>query len=135
MIINYPIFIEPSRFMEGISFETLFFQELKAINDALDLNYTISYWRTSNNTEVDFVLYGTRGLRAFEIKRTGKISKPMLSGLKAFLNDYPMAKAYFIYGGKRYMRQDGIEVIPMADALKSEAAYIYAKGEMLKDEK
>ncbi|MBU1148134.1 MAG: AAA family ATPase [Candidatus Omnitrophica bacterium] len=104
--------------VEGVCFETLFFQELAAINDALDLGYTISYWRTSNNMEVDFVLYGDRGIRAFEIKRTGKISRPRLSGLTSFLKDYPMAKAYFIYGGKRYMRQEAIEIIPIDDALK-----------------
>jgi len=104
--------------IEGVSVETLFLQELKAINDASNLGYTISYWRTSNKTEVDFVLYGQKGIHAFEIKRTGKVSKSMLSGLTAFLKDYPMAKAYFIYGGKRYMQQDGIEIIPIEDALK-----------------
>ena len=104
--------------VEGIAFETLFFQELLAINDALNLGYTISYWRTSNNVEVDFVLYGNRGIRAFEVKRTGKVFKPMLSGLKAFLQDYPMAKAYFIYGGKRYLRQEAVEVVPIEDVLK-----------------
>lgn len=103
---------------EGIAFETLFFQELAAINDALDLGYTISYWRTSNNVEVDFVLYGNRGIRAFEIKRTGKVSRPRLNALISFLKDYPVSKAYFIYGGKRYMREAGIEIIPIDDALK-----------------
>jgi predicted AAA+ superfamily ATPase len=104
--------------VEGIAFETLFFQELKAINDTLDLGYKISYWRTSNHMEVDFVLYGNKGIRAFEIKRTGKVSKPMLSGLRSFLKDYPMAKACFIYGGKRYMRQGTIEIIPLNEAFR-----------------
>jgi len=104
--------------IEGIAFETLFFQELKAINDALNLGYTISYWRTSNQMEVDFILYGENGIRAFEIKRTGKFSRNMLSGLKSFLKDYPMAKAYFIYGGERRMREGNIEIIPLNDALK-----------------
>ncbi|MDP8262712.1 MAG: AAA family ATPase [Candidatus Ancaeobacter aquaticus] len=104
--------------VEGIAFETLFLQELIAINDALDLGYTIYYWRTSNNMEVDFVLYGKRGILAFEIKRTGKVKSHMLSGLKSFLRDYPIAKAYFIYGGKRLMREDRIEVLPLEKTLK-----------------
>ncbi|MBL7171179.1 MAG: ATP-binding protein [Candidatus Omnitrophica bacterium] len=103
---------------EGAAFETLLFQELKAINDALDLGYTISYWRTSNDMEVDFVLYGNQGIRAFEVKRTGKVSKSMLSGLISFLKDYPMAKAYFIYGGERRLRHNDIEIVPMSNALK-----------------
>ena len=104
--------------VDGVAIETLLFQELNAINATLNLGYTLYYWRTSNNMEVDFVLYGDRGIRVFEIKRTDKVSKPRLSGLISFLKDYPMAKAYFIYGGKRYMRQEAIEIIPMGDALK-----------------
>ncbi len=42
---------------EGVAFESLFLQELIAINDSLSLNYKIFFWRTVNNTEVDFVLY------------------------------------------------------------------------------
>ena len=104
---------------EGIAVETLLFQELNTVNSALDLGYRLYYWRTSDNREVDFVLYGDRGIRAFEIKRTGRISSPMLSGLKSFLKDYPMARAYFIYGGQRRMRQDDIDIIPMEDFLKN----------------
>lgn len=104
--------------VEGAALETLFFQELKAINEALNLGYTISYWRTSNHREVDFVLYGNRGIRVFEVKRTGKISRPMLSALKSFLKDYAMAKAYLVYGGERRLRQDDIQIVPIQDILK-----------------
>jgi len=103
---------------EGIAFETLLFQELKAVNEAMNLGYTISYWRTSNNMEVDFILYGEKGIRAFEVKRAGKVSRPMLSGLKSFFKDYPMAKPYFVYGGRRLMRQDNIEIIPIDHLLR-----------------
>lgn len=104
--------------VQGVALETLFFQELKALNDYLNLGYKIFYWRTSNNIEVDFVLYGERGIRAFEIKRTGKISASMLKGLKSFLKDYPLSKAYFFYGGKRQMYEGNIEIIPIENALK-----------------
>lgn len=103
---------------EGIAFETLFFQELLAVNEALGLGYTLYYWRTSSNMEVDFVLYGNKGILAFEIKRTGKITSSMMSGLKSFLRDYPMARAYFIYGGKHYRREGKIEILPIETALK-----------------
>ena len=102
----------------GTAFETLFFQELLTINDALEKGYKIFYWRTSNNLEVDFILYGNKGIKAFEVKLTERISKSMLSGLRAFLKDYPMAKAYFIYGGKRYMREGEIEILPVKETFK-----------------
>jgi predicted AAA+ superfamily ATPase len=59
--------------VEGISYESLFFQELKAVNDYYGFGYKIYYWRTNSNLEVDFVLYGNRGLKAFEIKKRGRI--------------------------------------------------------------
>jgi len=104
--------------IEGAAFETLFFQELNAINSNLGLGYKIYYWKTSNNMEVDFVLYGKKGIYAFEIKRTGKVSGQMLKGLRSFCKDYPMAKAYFVYGGERRMRQGEIEIFPIDDMLK-----------------
>lgn len=103
---------------EGAACETLLFQELNALNSSLDLGYNIYYWRTANSIEVDFILYGTKGIKAFEIKRGRRISKDMLRGLKAFLNDYPMAKAYFIYGGEKYMREGDIEIIPISSIFK-----------------
>ncbi|HSV43643.1 MAG TPA: ATP-binding protein, partial [Candidatus Bathyarchaeia archaeon] len=84
--------------MEGVALETLFLQELIALNDALDLGYKIYFWRTLNGKEVDFVLYGPRGFLAFEITRTARINKGVTGGLKSFLEDYPEAGAYCIYG-------------------------------------
>jgi predicted AAA+ superfamily ATPase len=103
---------------EGASYETLFLQELKATNDSLELGYSIHYWRTITDLEVDFILYGERGIRAFEVKRTGKVRDEDLKGLKAFLKDYPMTKAYFIYGGERRLSEGNIEIIPMEMCLK-----------------
>lgn len=104
--------------IQGSSIETLFFQELNAINTNYGLGYKIYYWRTADNIEVDFILYGERGIRAFEVKRTARVSKTMLKGLKSFLVDYPMSKAYFIYGGSRQIREYKISIIPINDALK-----------------
>lgn len=102
----------------GAALETILFQELNALNDYLRLGYKIFYWRTSNNAEVDFVLYGDKGIKAFEIKRTARLSGLMFKGLKAFLKDYPSAKAYFIYAGERRMREGNIEIIPIKDVFE-----------------
>lgn len=110
--------------MEGAAYETLFFQELRAINDYLSSPYQIFYWRTSTQLEVDFVLYGPKGIHAFEVKRTNKIRSDDLSGLKAFLSDYPMAKATIVYGGEKTFHQDKIAVEPIQDLLPRLSEYL-----------
>ena len=102
----------------GHTFETLFLQELMAINAYFNLGYNIFYWMTSNNVEVDFVLYGDKGIKAFEVKRTARISSSMFKGLKAFRKDYPTAETYFVYGGERHLRESNISILPMIDALR-----------------
>ncbi len=102
----------------GHAFETLFMQELMAVNAYLRLGYNLYYWRTSTNAEVDFVLYGAKGIKAFEVKRTGRITGSMLRGLKLLAEDYPAARLYFIYGGKRRMREGEIEILPVKQALR-----------------
>ncbi|OGQ67577.1 MAG: ATPase [Deltaproteobacteria bacterium RIFCSPLOWO2_12_FULL_50_11] len=103
---------------QGAALETLLFQELLALNDYLHLGYKIYYWRTASDIEVDFILYGERGIKAFEIKRTAKVQDSMLKGLKAFRNDYPPTRCYFIYGGEKRMWMDDIEIIPVHEFLK-----------------
>jgi len=105
--------------VDGIALETLFLQELIALNSALNFGYKIFYWRTSNGREVDFVMYGPKGLLSFEIKRTSRITSTMLGGLKSFLVDYPMAKAYLVYMGNRRMYEEKIEIVPVLEILKN----------------
>lgn len=109
---------------EGPALETLFLQELKALNDYSALGYNLYYWRTSNGLEVDFVLYGPRGFKAFEIKRAAKIRKGDLSGLKAFLTDYPSAEAFLVYGGTRRMREGPIQILPVTECLRELASHL-----------
>ena len=104
--------------VEGVAFETLLFQELLAVNDYQNLVYKLFYYRTADGLEVDFILYGKRGIKAFEIKRTGKAHKAMLKALKLFLTDYPSSQGFFVYGGKRTMREGEIEILPLEKTLK-----------------
>ncbi len=105
--------------VQGPALETLVLEELLAHNAYHHLGFTIHYWRTANNLEVDFVLYGPKGIKAFEVKRSSRIFDPALHGLKAFLKDYPMAKAYLLYGGQRRLHQDSIEILPVEYFLKN----------------
>lgn len=103
--------------IEGHALETLVFQELRALNDCLRMGYSLHYWRTSDGREVDFVLYGERGILAIEVKRAARLSPSDFSGLDAFLTDYPMAKAFMLYGGGRRRREGSVELVPLQDAL------------------
>jgi predicted AAA+ superfamily ATPase len=105
--------------IDGAALETLFFQEIKAINDYFDLGYEIFFWRTKNQIEVDFVLYGENGLFAFEIKRSDTLKKSHFNGLKQFSTDYPVANLYMLYGGNRKYYENNVLVIPYVDALKN----------------
>ena len=87
--------------LDGVSLETLFLQELRALNDYLELEYDIYYWRTQTGLEVDFVLYGPNGFHAFEIKRASKVSEKDGKGLKAFHDEYPEAKLHLLYNGEQ----------------------------------
>jgi predicted AAA+ superfamily ATPase len=104
--------------IDGSALETLFLQSLQAVNDYFNLSYKIYFWRTQSGNEVDFVLYGPKGLYAFEIKRSAKINSSSLKGLKSFLQDYPQAQAYIVYLGKNKEYHDNITALPFVETLK-----------------
>ena len=97
--------------------ETLFLQEVRALNDYNELNYQFYYWRTRNQLEVDFIAYGKRGLLAFEIKRKAHLTAKDFKGLAAFAEDYPMAKLYMLYGGTKTYFERNIKILPFHEAL------------------
>jgi predicted AAA+ superfamily ATPase len=105
--------------VSGATMETLLLQELRAVNDALDLGYEIYFWRTSNKVEVDFILYGQKGIIAIEVKSSNRLNSDMFRGLKAFKTDYPMAKCYLVYGGDRREYRDDIQVIGAKEFLQT----------------
>ena len=102
----------------GAALETLFLQQLRAVNDYADLGYSLHYWRTAAGDEVDFVLYGERGLVAFEVKMTQTVRPGNLRGLRRFRESYPQAKTFFVYTGSRRRHDAGIEIMPAEAALR-----------------
>ncbi len=104
--------------LDGSGLETLFLVHLRAINDYFRLGYRLYFWRTSNETEVDFIVYGEGGLFAFEIKRKKTLSRTDFTGLKAFASDYKIARCYLLYGGEQEEYQDQIQVLPFQKGLE-----------------
>ncbi|MCF7795062.1 AAA family ATPase [Patescibacteria group bacterium] len=102
---------------DGPALETLFLHEIRAINDYNNLFYNIYYWRSVTGLEVDFVLYGKKGLFAFEIKRKANITKKDLNGLKAFKKDYPEAELYLFSNVEREEYYGYIKVLPIKKSI------------------
>ena len=103
--------------IDGSALETLVYQELRAAIAYRSLKLDLFFWRTASGTEVDFVAYGGDGLIAIEVKRTRTIRRADLHALKQFRTDYPMARCVLLFGGDRRENRDGIEILPLAEAL------------------
>lgn len=101
----------------GMALETLIFQQLNATNDLLNWGYKLYYFRTATGIEVDFVLYGVRGVVAVEVKLNDHFNESMIRGLKNFGRDYPEAKLYLLYTGKHKMYLGNVTVIPVSEFL------------------
>lgn len=104
--------------IDGAALETLFLQEAKALNDYFELDYEFYYWRTHQQHEVDFILYGNKGFLAFEIKRKEKLYSTDFLGLKRFAQIYPEATLYLLYGGNEEYQEGNIHVIPLNQVFK-----------------
>jgi predicted AAA+ superfamily ATPase len=105
--------------IDGAAIETLLFESLRAENANAGLGYELFFWRTSDGTEVDFVLYGERGLHAFEVKRSSIFRETDLAGLRAFHEEYPRARGHLFYGGTKRYRYGQIEVVPLGEGLET----------------
>ncbi len=103
--------------ISGPAIEGLFLQEVRAHNEYHRYGYELFFWRTTSNIEVDLVLYGVRGLKAFEIKHAQRIREKDLKGLQAFGADYPSAQLYVIYMGTKTEYHGRITVLPFDWAL------------------
>lgn len=99
--------------IDGPALETFVLNELRAANSYFRLGYSLSTWRTEAGAEVDFVLYGERGLHAVEVKRSGAVRGDSLAGLRAFAEDYPQARRWLLYGGGKRLRIDDVECVPL----------------------
>jgi predicted AAA+ superfamily ATPase len=103
--------------IDGAAIETLLVQSLRAENANADLGYEMSFWRTAADVEVDVVMYGERGLHAFEVTRSAVFREADLRGLRLFCADYPEASGHLLYGGTRRYQYDRIQVVPFGEAI------------------
>ena len=105
--------------LNGPALETLVLQELRAMNEYLQCDYGIYFWHTRNHLEIDFVLYGPRGLLAIEVKCSPQVQFKQTRALREFKKDYPSARCYIFYGGTAPQYMDDVTILPVDYALKN----------------
>lgn len=100
--------------------EAFVFWELKK---HADIRYTITYWRTSDGKEVDFVLEKDRSLLPIEVKSGWKAGK-VPPGLAAFFRYYPeVREGVVLYDGPEQISQDGVHTIHFAPLYKASSCF------------
>ena len=104
--------------IDGQTLEGLVAQHLRAWAAYSRQDVDLFYWRTRAGAEVDFVVYGESGLRAFEVKNHRKVHSTDLRALRAFRDDYPEAETAVLYRGPERLRIDEIWCLPVEDFLR-----------------
>ena len=105
--------------IEGAALEGLVAQHLKAWIDYSKWENNLYFWRTRAGNEVDFIIYGDRGIIAIKVKNTGRIRPEDLRELKSFKEDYPESKLLLLYRGKETLLMNNkITVMPLLRLFK-----------------
>lgn len=95
----------------GKAFEHFVYLELYAFLRYSDLNIEITYWRTSSQVEVDFVIGDAK--IAIEVKSTDNVQNRHLKGLKSFAEDYKTDRLILVSNDKYYRKIGSIEIMPI----------------------
>ncbi len=103
--------------ISGASLEGLVAQQLRAWIAYGKKDRELFFWRTKSGVEVDFIVYGQDTFLALEVKSSRRVSSKDVRALKAFLEDYPQAKACLLYGGRDRLLVDGIPCFPCSEFL------------------
>jgi predicted AAA+ superfamily ATPase len=104
--------------IDGQALEGLVAQHLRAWIDYSNSDFKLHFWRTRSGVEVDFIVYGSEGIFAIEVKNSLRILPQDIKSLRSFIEDYPKTKAYLLYRGKERLMKDGIHCIPCDEFLK-----------------
>jgi uncharacterized protein len=109
--------IEPKVETIGPAFENYICHELHAHRAYRELDHTISYWRTANNFEVDFIL--DDGRIAVEVKAKEQITRKDFRGLQIFAEEFPNTRKVVVsLVNRRWTSENNVEVFPVAEFLK-----------------
>lgn len=89
----------------GGFFESFIYLHLRVLAELMLPQARLYFWRTQKGVEVDFVLEHGRRLLAIEVKQTNQPRYQDISGLQAFLAEYPEAVGGVLLHGGQEIRQ------------------------------
>jgi predicted AAA+ superfamily ATPase len=88
-------------------------QEIIRLNEYKQMDWKLSFWRTSHGAEVDIVVSrGKNPLFAIECKHTKHLSNAHLTGLKSFRDVYPNVPCYIVAPVNQPSRLSFARVLP-----------------------
>lgn len=104
---------EPNRFI-GALLETAVFHQLRVWCQLQTPSPQLSFWRTTTDQEVDFVIEKGRRLLALEVKATTSPGWSHAESIRAFLNEYPEAVGGLVVhlGGETLQLDEKIYAVP-----------------------
>ena len=104
--------------IDGVALEGLVAQHLRAWLAYRGDDAGLYFWRTRSGVEVDFIVYGSAGFWAIEVKNTTRVRPEDLRGLDSFGADYPQAALLLLYRGTSRERRGRIQVLPVEEFLR-----------------
>jgi predicted AAA+ superfamily ATPase len=102
---------------EGAALESLVGQHLKGWVEAQIEKYSLCFWRTRSDVEVDFIVHGPDCFYAIEVKNGSVVHPGDLRGLELFKEDYPEATAILLFRGKHKIKMKEIHCWPVESFL------------------
>lgn len=102
----------------GEDLETYLLHEMRCYRDYRSVRFSVSYWRSKNQSEVDFVLSSPNAVVAIEVKTSRRLTGHDFAGLKALGEEnIPMRRILvnpFTVSGTR---ENGVEIFSVDDFL------------------
>lgn len=80
-------------------------------------DFELSYWRTRAGSEIDFIIYGSDGFWAVEVKNASSVRTEDVRALRAFRDDYPSCEPLLVYRGDVRLAINGVRCVPAHDFL------------------
>lgn len=99
----------------GKSFEQFIAMELRAYLSYFKKDLSLSFWRSTHNHEVDFILGDEV---AIEVKSTKLVINDDLKGLRALREENKISKYYLVCQEPKGRVVDGIHIVPWNDFLR-----------------
>ena len=103
----------------GRAFEHLLFCELRAHLSYARLPFSLSHFRTSSGSEVDFILDRSSSIVAIEAKAKKAVTEQDLKGIRAFKAEFATSRCYVVCEETvARTTEDGIRIVPLSAFLE-----------------